>query len=91
MIDVRNAAVGAVIESAVDPDGAIYAVNHAAIRAPKGFQARGIEIEGVEEAGPCGPGNGISLDPESAFLHFIPDGPHELVPAARWWRGKLVE
>ena len=91
VIDLDDAPVGAVVEAAVHADRAVDAVNHADAVAREATQPREVEVEGVEKAGACPPGETVDLHTETAALELAHEREQELVPAAVRRRPELVE
>src|SRR6266851_3194118 len=91
VVDGCDPPVGAVVEAAVDADGTVDAVHHAHAVARETAQSREVEIEGVEEAARCAPGEAVDLDTETAALELADKREQELVPAAVGRGPELVE
>ena len=90
-VELRDLLVRAVVEAAVDADGAVDAVHHPRAASREPLQAREVEVEGVEEAGGRSLGDALLLDLEPAALELAREGSEELVAAARGRRRELVE
>src|SRR5712691_3075403 len=90
-IELEDAAVGAVVEAAVDADRPVDAVHHADALPCKPTQARRVEVERVEEARSRLTRDAIRLDREAAPLELARQSANELVTPTGRRRQVLVE
>src|SRR5439155_14801130 len=90
-VDLRYAAVGAVVEASIDADRPVDAVHHTTARAGEAAQAPEVEVERVVEADRSGAGDPIDLDREAAALELLRQRTEELGAAAGGRGQELVE
>src|SRR5262249_20250917 len=76
------ASIGAVVESAVGADRPVDAVNHPHPLPREPPEPREIEVERVEQASRCRPGESVLLDADATNLQLANEGEQELVAAA---------
>src|SRR2546422_8776717 len=91
MVHGRDAAVGAVVEAAVDADGPVDAVDHPRVAAREPPQAVEVEIERVEQTGRRAGGDPVLLDGQAARAQLARERPQELRPTAGGGGDERVE
>src|SRR5262249_58067466 len=79
------------VESAVDADRPVDAVNHPHPLPREPPEPREIEVERVEQASRCRPGESVLLDAGATNLQLANEGEQELVAAAVRRPVELVE
>jgi hypothetical protein len=90
-VQLGNAAIGAVVVTAVRADRPVHPVHRATVVAHESPQAPGVEGERVEETDWRASGDPVELDLAPATLQLAHERAHELVTAARRRRNQLVE
>ena len=90
-VDAENPRVRAVVEAAVDADGAVDPVDHPHALAGKASQSPKLEVERVEQTRARLAGEAVDLDLETAASPLLHEGQQELVAAAVGRRVEFVE